>query len=439
MPVKSKKNIPLNIYLNGYHVGILNRETSGSIAFQYADSWLNWDHAFPISLSLPMRSSSYSGLPVIAVFDNLLPDNNLIRHRMAEKIRALGIDAYSLLVAAGRDCVGALQFLPEGIEPGPVGAVEGHSLKEEEVGLLLQDLEFAPLGLHADDDFRISLAGAQEKTALLFWKNQWHKPVGSTPTTHILKPQIGRLANGMDMSKSVENEYLCMKLMNALGLPSAQAEMVDFGDQRALVVERFDRLWTADGRLLRLPQEDFCQALSIPPTLKYETDGGPGIIKILDLLKGSNTPERDRECFLKSQIVFWLLGATDGHAKNYSIFLELGGGFRMTPFYDVLSTQPNVDLGEVTHNKMKLSMAVGNNRHYVINSIMPRHFSQTGEKAGFKPKAIRKIFLDLLEDAPLAMQSVLDLLPGNFPEQISQSIAKGFRNRLEILEIGICE
>lgn len=437
MPAKSKKNTPLNVYLNGYHVGILNRETSGAIAFQYADSWLNWEHAFPISLSLPMRGSAYLGLPVIAVFDNLLPDNNLIRHRMAEKIQASGIDAYSLLAAAGRDCVGALQFLPGGIEPGPVGAIAGHSLEEKEVGLLLQDLEFAPLGLHADDDFRISLAGAQEKTALLFWKNQWHKPEGSTPTTHILKPQIGRLANGMDMSKSVENEYLCMKLMNALGLPSAQAEMVDFENQRALVVERFDRLWTADGRLLRLPQEDFCQALSIPPTLKYETDGGPGIIKILDLLKGSNTPERDREYFLKSQIVFWLLGATDGHAKNYSIFLELGGGFRMTPFYDVLSTQPNVDLGEVPHNKMKLSMAVGNNRHYVINSIMPRHFSQTGEKAGFKSKAIRKIFLDLLEVAPLAMQSVLDLLPGNFPEQISQSIAKGFRHRLEILEMGI--
>jgi serine/threonine-protein kinase HipA len=126
------------------------------------------------------------------------------------------------------------------------------------------------------------------------------------------------------------------------GLPTARTEIREFSGRRALVVERFDRLHTRDGRLLRLPQEDCCQALSVPPPRKYEPDGGPGM-RILDLLKASDEPEADQTLFLKAQIVFWLLGATDGHAKNFSIFLLPGGRFRLTPLYDVMSAQPNVD------------------------------------------------------------------------------------------------
>jgi serine/threonine-protein kinase HipA len=189
--------------------------------------------------------------------------------------------------------------------------------------------------LGEDEDFRISIAGAQEKTALLRWKNCWHKPSGTTATTHILKPQIGRLPNGIDLSCSVENEFFCLKLTAALGLPSAEVEIADFGGQRVLVVERFDRRWARDGRLLRLPQEDCCQALSVPPSLKYEADGGPGIPAILNLLNGSDDPTADRHRVLKALVVFWLLGATDGHAKNFSIFLGPGGRFSATPLYDV--------------------------------------------------------------------------------------------------------
>src|SRR5690606_9589189 len=159
-----------------------------------------------------------------------------------------------------------------------------------------------------------SIAGAQEKTALLRKDGQWFKPNGTTATTHILKPQIGQLPNGIDLSNSVENEHFCAKLMAALGVPTAHTEIADFGGKRTLIVERFDRLWTTGGRLLRVPQEDICQALSVPPSRKYQSDGGPGMRDIIELLKGSDTPEDDIATFMRACIIFWVLGATDGHA-----------------------------------------------------------------------------------------------------------------------------
>ncbi len=170
---------PLNVFLNSRLVGRLNRQKSGATDFSYDPGWLAWEHALPVSLSLPLREDRYIGDPVIAVFDNLLPDSDRIRRRMAERIGAGGIDAYNLLAAVGRDCVGALAFLLEGEEPGQAGDVQGRPVTEEEIGRLLGNLAEAPLGVGEDDDFRISVAGAQEKTALFFGEGGWYKPAGS--------------------------------------------------------------------------------------------------------------------------------------------------------------------------------------------------------------------------------------------------------------------
>lgn len=250
------------------------------------------------------------GAAVTAVFDNLLPDSDTLRRRVAEKVGAAGTDFYSLLAAIGRDCVGALQFmgLDENAPDGESGAITGELVNESAIERLLQGLSQAPLGLSRDVDFRISVAGAQEKTALLRHKGQWWKPSGTTPTTHIFKKQIGRLPDGIDLSNSVENEFYCLRLAAAFGLPVTKAEMQDFNGMRALVVERFDRRWTADKRLLRMPQEDFCQVLSVPPTRKYQSEGGPGLIQMLEVLRGSDSPTVDRETLLKAQIFFGSLG-----------------------------------------------------------------------------------------------------------------------------------
>jgi serine/threonine-protein kinase HipA len=431
---RRRTRIPLNVYLNARLVGRLRRQASGAIDFQYDPAWLSWEHALPVSLSLPLREDRYTGDPVIAVFDNLLPDSDVIRRRLAERVRADGSDAYSLLARVGRDCVGALQFLPDGVEPGPAGTVEGRPVGEDYIARKIGDLTATPLGVDEDEEFRISLAGAQEKTAFLFWKETWHVPHGTTATTHIMKPQIGMLPSGIDLTRSVENEYLCLKLTEAFGLPSARIAIADFKGNRVLVVERFDRLWTRDNRLLRLPQEDCCQALSVPPTRKYESDGGPGMAAVLDLLKGSDEPEADRRFFLKAQIIFWLLGATDSHAKNFSIFLQPGGRFRLTPLYDVMSVQPAFDAGQLRRNNMKLALAVGDNRHYVVYEIMPRHFVQTAAKSGIPASLVQTIFDELLEVEQTAVSKVMNDLPAGFPQELAESIVGGMRARLRAVD-----
>jgi serine/threonine-protein kinase HipA len=432
---RSRTHVPLAVFLNGRRVGRLRKETSGAIDFQYDDAWLQWEHTFPISLSLPLREDRYVGKPVVAVFDNLLPDSSPIRRRLAERVHAEGEDAYSLLTAIGRDCVGALQFLPGDEEPEAIGEPKGKIVSDKRVAAILTDLAEAPLGVSVEDEeFRISIAGAQEKTALLYWKDQWYIPQGSTPTTHILKPQIGILKNGIDLSYSVENEHFCMELARALGLPTANTNIVDFEEQRVLVVERFDRQWTSDHRLLRLPQEDCCQALSIPPSHKYQNEGGPGIEQVLALLKASDNPEEDQRFFIRAQLVFWLMGATDGHAKNFSIFLYPGGGFRLTPLYDVTSAQPVLDTNQIPRKKMRLAMSVGDNRHYIIDTILPRHFVQSVERAGIPGSVVIEQLKELGDIAPRSIESVIKSLPAGFPKDIQASIVRGTQRRLALLE-----
>jgi len=431
---RKRSRAPLNVFLNGRLVGRLTKEASGAIDFRYDPSWLDWEHTFPVSLSLPLREDHYFGAPVRAVFDNLLPDSVTIRRRLAERVAADGSDAYSLLTAIGRDCVGALQFLPDGAEPGTAGEIRGEAVDDERIARILGELRQSPLGIGVHEEFRISIAGVQEKTALLFWKNKWHVPHGTTATTHILKPQIGMRGDGIDLSRSVENEHFSMRLAGALGMRVASTEIVDFANRRALAIKRFDREWTRDKRLLRVPQEDCCQALSVPPTRKYQSDGGPGFRDILELVKASDKPAEDQITILKAQIVFWLLGATDGHAKNFSIFLHPGGGFELAPLYDVMSAQPNLDARQIRRNQMKLAMSVGKNRHYTLHTILPRHFVQTGKAARLPAGAVEKVLAEVAARMPHAIDEVTAELPKGFPGEIRDSIVGGIQQRMRSIE-----
>lgn len=425
---RKKTRIPLNVYLNARLVGRLQRETSGAIDFQYAQSWLAWEDAFPASISLPLREDRYVGDPVIAVFDNLLPDNDDIRRRVAARSDADGIDAYSLLAAIGRDCVGALQFLPDGADPGKAGTVDGKSVSDKEIGQTLSNLATAPLGIGEDKEFRISITGAQDKTALLRIDDAWLVPHGTTATTHILKPQIG-VREGLDLTHSVENEHFCMRILAGLNIPVADTDIANFDGQTALAIKRFDRQWASDGRLLRVPQEDCCQALSLPPTRKYQAFGGPTLVNILDFLKGSDDPDYDQLIFLKSQIAFWLLAAVDGHAKNFSVFLHPQGGFQLTPLYDVMSAQHVYDKKQIQHKDMKLAMSVGNNNHYNIFQILPRHYEQTIDEAGLPDTMLETAMGQIVADLSGAIETAIAALPSDFPPDIRDSIAEGALKR----------
>ena len=424
----------LHVYLNGRLVGHLRRASSGAIDFTYDSAWLEWDSAIPVSLSLPLREDRYIGAPVVAVFDNLLPDSDDIRRRLAERAHADGPDAYSLLAAVGRDCVGALQFVPEGGDVMGTAEVTAQAVTDQEIAKRISHLTRNPLGIGDDDrEFRISIAGAQEKTALLYWKDKWYVPHGTTATTHILKPQIGRLPSGIDLSNSVENEHLCLELVRALGLPAAKSVIKDFADRRALVIERFDRLWTKDGRLLRIPQEDCCQALSVPPSRKYESEGGPGICNLVELLKGSDVPEEDQRTLFKAQVIFWLLGATDGHAKNFSIRLAPGSRYRLTPIYDVVSAQPSVDAKQIRLNNMKMAMAIGRNRRSVVHTIAGRHFVETGDQCGLPARLVRDVLDEIRDAGKDSIDTVIAGLPDDFPAAVVGPISTGAKRRIDLL------
>src|SRR6185312_7625868 len=191
MMARTRRHSPLRVYQNDRLVGQLLKQPSGAIEFRYDRDWLDRSTAFPVSLSLPLREEPWRGEPVAAVFENLLPDSTALRRRVAEKVGAAGYDAYSLLAAIGRDCVGALQFIAGDAEmSGASTEISGEPVDEEAIEKLLKNLAQAPLGLSRDDDFRISVAGAQEKTALLQVDGRWLKSHGTTPTTHIFKTRV---------------------------------------------------------------------------------------------------------------------------------------------------------------------------------------------------------------------------------------------------------
>ena len=212
------------------------------------------------------------------------------------------------------------------------------------------------------------------------------------------------------------------------------ATIETFGKTKALVIERFDRRWARDGRLLRLPQEDFCQALSVPPSRKYQNEGGPGMVDILNLLKGSDTPEEDQATVLKAQILFWLIGATDGHAKNFSIFLGPGGTFRLTPLYDVLTAQPSLEAHQIQRKQMKLAMAVGDKNHYRVDSIHGRYFVETAAKADVPRTLVRRAIEEVRESADGAMEKLEAELPARFPKAIHSAVKRAVAERLRGLE-----
>lgn len=422
---------PLNVLINGRLAGRLEKEANGAIFFQYDRAWLDWEFTFPISRSLPLQAMAHRGAPVVAVFDNLLPDNDGVRRIVAERTGARGVDPFSLLEQIGRDCVGAMQFVPDGADAPATATIQGEPLTDDEIERMLANLKRAPLGIE-DDDFRISVAGAQEKTALLRHDGRWLRPIGTTPTTHILKPQLGRLAfswGEVDMTNSVDNEHYCLKLLEGFGLPVAQTEIATFGARRVLVVKRFDRFERPGGGIIRLPQEDCCQALGVPSSQKYQKDGGPSAVQILTLLSESDEPVRDRESFFKSQILFWLMGATDGHAKNFSVFLRPGGRFQITPFYDVLSVQPQFAANRIPHARFTLAMSLGRRRNYRLTNVQGRQFLQTAQEAGLGTPVAKRIIEDVLAQTDRALEHALDAMPDDFDRSLHDAIAAGVRGR----------
>ena len=443
MAGRTSRSRPLSIWVNGEHVGHWSPASHRPTELRYAESWVQSENARPLSLSLPLPlvgNEPLRGERVENFFANLLPDSAAIRKRLASRYSAGSEDTFDLLAAIGRDCVGAIQLLQDKEEPTGVKRIAGEVLTDGDVAALLRATVSGGvfLGQQKDEDLRISIAGAQEKTALLRHGGKWMRPLGATPTTHILKLPLGLVGNMQaDMLTSVYNEWLCLKLMKALGFEVAQADIVTFADHPpVLVVERFDRKKHSSGKwLLRLPQEDFCQALGVSPHQKYEADGGPGILQLAQVLSGSQNARDDLKTLLASQITFWLLAATDGHAKNFSIHVGAGGKYALTPMYDVLSAWPILGKkgNQLPWQNAKLAMAMlGKSRHYHLAKIMRRHFNTTAARCAWGEDA-EDIINELLNRVEPAIAAVEKRLPSDFPEDVATSIFAGIRSQAKKL------
>jgi len=428
----------LAIWMNGQRVGVWTK-LRGNHVLRYDPNWVRAPEGRILSLSLPFTPDNmeHRGDVVANYFDNLLPDSDAIRARIRSRFATDSTEAFDLLTAIGRDCVGAVQLLPE--EETPIGfdRINAEPLTDAAVErLIAASLSSGRvLGQAESDEFRLSLAGAQEKTALLFHRGKWCRPLGSTPTTHILKLPLGMVGQmQMDMKDSVENEWLCSRLMLSYGLNTAACEIMEFGDRKVLVVERFDRAHQTGGWIARLPQEDFCQALARPSVLKYESDGGPGMRDILRILETGAQPADDIRAFLKAQVVYWMLAATDGHAKNFSLFHERGGKYRLTPFYDVLSAWPLIGrgAGKLDEHKVKLAMAVrSKSAHWKLNEIHARHWIETARRCGVAD--MRAMLADLVARTPAVIAKIGNALPQGFPSAIADSLLTGVSTAAERL------
>jgi serine/threonine-protein kinase HipA len=428
----------LSLWMNGLRVGTWRMAPHTPETLQYDPGWLQSREGRPLSLSLPFTpgNTPHRGERVRHYFDNLLPDSADIRTRLARRYQAKSPEAFDLLAQAGQDCIGALQILPE--QASPAGTrLQARPLNSAEVAEVLRHATAATApGFMEDDDFRISIAGAQEKTALLQMDGQWCMPQGATPTTHILKLPLGLVGGmGLDLRESVENEWLCAQILKAYGLPVARCEPVQFEGMKALAVERFDRMWwttpSGERQLVRLPQEDLCQATATTPDLKYETQGGPGIDRIMAVLDGSMTPEQDKRTFFLAQVLFWMLCAPDGHAKNFSLFIRPGGRYQLTPLYDVISAYPILGMGpnQISPFKVKLAMAVrGKNAHWKMNAIQRRHWVALGSRHGVVTadgRPAEALLDDLVVRTPEVITRIQGELPEGFPQALANSILDG--------------
>ncbi|MDX3895746.1 type II toxin-antitoxin system HipA family toxin [Pusillimonas sp.] len=432
----------LSIWANGIRVARWTIPARGEMELQYDVDWIRADVGRPLSLSLPfnLHNLPLNGEKVANYFDNLLPDSDAIRRRAAERFGTGSTAPFDLLKAIGRDCVGAVQILGEDEIPEGFDRIEGKALSEKDIEQhLIETVSPQAFAVRRDpdDDFRISLAGAQEKTAFLWWDGQWLAPRGATPTSHIFKLPLGLMGGRRaDFSASVDNEWLCLRLLKAYGLSVADSRIATFGQQRVLVVERFDRRVAPNGRwLMRLPQEDFCQVEGCSPLRKYESEGGPGLKALFGTLRQSVNAEADMRTLMAAQVLFWLLRAPDGHAKNFSIQLLPRGRFQLTRLYDVMSAYPVLGDGsdQWSPYEIKLAMAlIGKNRHYEMHGIQRRHFNSTARKVGYAPTA-EPIIEELLARTPGAIAEVQADLPQDFSQRVADSILGGLAQAAKVL------
>lgn len=320
----------LDVYFQDTKAGELEQSDSGTLAFSYATDYLANTDARAISVSMPLREEPYGDRLAQSYFSGLLPDERA-RRRLAKWLGISNANTFGLLEMIGGECAGALTLMPAG---KPMPSTFDHPpepLSENRLAEILDLLRARPL-LAGTMGVRLSLAGAQNKLAVCMMDGQVALALGGHPTTHILKPYIEGL------SGTVENEIFCMRLAKKVGLSAPDVSKGSVGKVDYYLVKRYDRATNSDGLVNRLHQEDFCQALRIPPQFKYEDEGGPGVSQSIQLIRShTRAPAADNLTFLRMLIFHFLIGNADAHGKNYALLYREKTP-DLAPVYDAICT-----------------------------------------------------------------------------------------------------
>lgn len=388
----------LAILADGQVMGAIRKDKRARLTLAYDADWRRAANAYPLSLSMPLVVAEHAHAKIEPWLWGLLPDNEAILARWGQRFQVSPRNPFALLAHVGEDCAGAVQIVePERVDAlraQPAGQVDWIDDKDIAARIRLLREDHAAWRM-ARDAGQFSLAGAQPKTAFLFENGRWGVPSGRAPTTHIVKPPTATFDG------HAENEHVCLALARMLGLPAAASEVRVFEGEVAIVVERYDRV-RMGGAIRRLHQEDMCQALGLPPTGKYENEGGPGVQPIVELLRGySSRPSDDVWTFMRALALNWLIGGTDAHAKNYSVLIGAGGRARLAPLYDVASTLPY----DFDFKKLRLAMKIGG--RYFLDDISLRHWRKLASSVRLDEEQLRTTCLDLAERLPDALLDVI--------------------------------
>jgi serine/threonine-protein kinase HipA len=378
--------------LDGNEVGRVRNDARGRLTFVYDSVWRGKAGAYPLSLSMPLAAEEHGPAAVQAFLWGLLPDNERVLDRWAKKFQVSARNAFALISHVGEDCAGAVQF----VTPDRLEALTGSKddqvewLDEPAIAERLQTLREDPAAWRLPRDAgQFSLAGAQPKTALLLQNGRWGIPSGRIPTTHILKPPTGHFDG------HAENEHICLNLAGSLGLPVAETRVMRFEKEIAIVIERYDRQ-PSGNNIIRVHQEDICQALGVLPTKKYQNEGGPSPVDVIELLRSASTDRvTDVDTFVDALAFNWLIGGTDAHAKNYSLLLANGPTIRLAPLYDIASILP---YDQVDTKKIKLAMKIGGD--YKVSQIGLREWQKFARETHLDADKVRAALVDMAEQLP---------------------------------------
>lgn len=425
----------LRVLINGEPVALLTERAGGELVLRYDRPWQERDDSFPISLSMPLAQREHRDAVVRPFVEGLLPDSANILERWARQFQVSARNPFALLCHMGEDCAGAVQFVrPDRYEEL---AAAGHGdvewLTERDISERLRDLvEHHGTGRLPGDPGQFSLAGAQPKMPLFFDGARWGIPSGRLPTTHILKPPAQRDLEGFDV-----NEHFCLTLAQELGPAAVESWVQTFGGQDAFVVARYDHMRLEDGRVVRLHQEDACQALGVSPHWKYQNEGGPGPDDIVELLiRESKDPETDVAAFLDALALNWAIGGTDAHAKNYSLLLSVGS-VRPAPLYDLISILPYPR--RVPYREAKLAMRV--DREYALWKIRRRHWEGLAVRCDLDPGPVVERVAELVAAVPGAVERAAARVRGegsrqDIVERVEAEVRDHSIRCLEVLTTG---